>query len=295
MNIAHKKNFLVVLLFVMCLTCLANGQTVQVALDDVEQLKVLVSSREDVRKVLSNYNTTFDDDHYQSFSNDAVDIQVTYSSGTCSEDESDEYDYEDQWKVGKWVVTRVEMTIDVPTKLENIRVGLKGFSRNLRYPDTPNSMVIFNKSRGLAIKTDDGFVENIIFFPARTKTNLLCENTSRVRDFYSREKWFPKSRPYDYACILVNMPANVTDFLLSATEVEATNSKRISVTTVAMDPENDVLTYTYTISAGQISGVGARVVWDLTGVSPGTYSISVGVNDGVGIIGKTMSKSVVVK
>ena len=295
MKVAHKRSSLISLLFVMYLACSATGQTVQVALDDVKQIKVLVSSREDVRKILANYETTFDDDHYQRFSNNAVDVKVTYSSGTCSEEESDEYDYEDQWKVGKWVVTRVEMTIDVPIRPENIGIGLKGFTRNPRYTDSPDSLVIFDKSRGLAIKTDDGIVENIIFFPARTKANQLCDSKSAVRDFYSREKWFPNSRPYDYACVLINQPANVTELLLSSTEVEATTSKLIYVTTIATDPENDVLTYTYTISAGKITGVGAKVVWDLSGVSPGTYSISVGVNDGVGILGTTQTKTVVVK
>ena len=63
MKVAHKRSFLVALLFVLYLACSTTGQTVQVALDDVKQIKVLVSSREDVRKILVNYETNFEDDH----------------------------------------------------------------------------------------------------------------------------------------------------------------------------------------------------------------------------------------
>jgi len=38
-----------------------------------------------------------------------------------------------------------------------------------------------------------------------------------------------------------------------------------------LDPENDVLTFSYKVSGGRIIGTGQKVKWDLTGVSPGTY------------------------
>jgi hypothetical protein len=64
---------------------------------------------------------------------------------------------------------------------------------------------------------------------------------------------------------------------------------------MAVDPEGDVLTYDYNITAGQIIGTGAKVVWNLTGVKSGTYSITVGVDDGAGIVGRTITKSITVK
>ena len=66
----------------------------------------------------------------------------------------------------------------------------------------------------------------------------------------------------------------------------------VRVTTTAVDPENDVLTYNYTVSGGRIVGQGANVTWDLSGVRPGTYTITAGVDDGCGVCGKTETKTI---
>jgi hypothetical protein len=64
---------------------------------------------------------------------------------------------------------------------------------------------------------------------------------------------------------------------------------------VATDAENDVLTYSYTPSGGRIVGQGANVTWDLSGVRAGTYTITVGVDDGCGICGQTKTQTIEVK
>lgn len=105
-----------------------------------------------------------------------------------------------------------------------------------------------------------------------------------------------------YICIL--RPANVDKLILSHTEVvwELENSENrsgspaesplIQVTTIGSDPENDVLTYNYVVSAGKIAGAGPNVVWDLTGVNPGSYTITAGVNDGCGVCGMTQTRRI---
>ncbi len=67
-----------------------------------------------------------------------------------------------------------------------------------------------------------------------------------------------------------------------------------NVTTTAVDPEGDVLTYNYTVSGGRIVGQGANVSWDLTGAQPGTYTITAGVDDSCGVCGKTQTRTIVV-
>jgi hypothetical protein len=67
------------------------------------------------------------------------------------------------------------------------------------------------------------------------------------------------------------------------------------VTTTAVDPENDVLTYNYTVSGGRIVGTGASVSWDLSGVQPGSYTITAGVDDGCGICGKTETRTITIR
>lgn len=105
-----------------------------------------------------------------------------------------------------------------------------------------------------------------------------------------------------------NKPANVTALTLSTDEltlpcepgsppregVIVSPSMVIDVATTAEDVENDVLKYSYTVSGGRIIGVGANVKWDLSGVAPGTYTITAAVNDGCGICGKIETRTVTV-
>ena len=107
---------------------------------------------------------------------------------------------------------------------------------------------------------------------------------------------------------IVNKAPDVTDIELEKSELQIPPKKEneseneavkmrevtISVKTTAEDPEGDVLTYNYTISGGRIVGTGANISWSLYGVQPGTYTITAGVDDGCGICGKTLTKSVTV-
>jgi hypothetical protein len=58
----------------------------------------------------------------------------------------------------------------------------------------------------------------------------------------------------------------------------------VSLTTTASDPDGDTLLYSYTVTGGRITGEGANVSWDLSGMSAGTYTASVDVDDGCGCI-----------
>jgi hypothetical protein len=89
---------------------------------------------------------------------------------------------------------------------------------------------------------------------------------------------------------------SVTDLILDKDEIATLDTdSQISVKTIAVDPENDILTYVYTVTGGRIVGTGANVKWDLSGVRSGTYTITAGVDDGCGICGQTRSMTIVVK
>jgi hypothetical protein len=106
----------------------------------------------------------------------------------------------------------------------------------------------------------------------------------------------------------VNKFADVTNVTLSETQVTGrcgpgqrpapgatcSDDMSVNVTTDAVDPENDVLTYQYNVSGGRIVGQGANVSWDLTGAQPGTYTITAGVDDGCGVCGKTQTRTITV-
>jgi len=64
----------------------------------------------------------------------------------------------------------------------------------------------------------------------------------------------------------------------------ANASTSVNLTTTATDPDGDTLLYSYSTTGGRITGDGANVSWDLSGVGPGTYTASVDVDDGCGCI-----------
>ncbi|HXG85870.1 MAG TPA: hypothetical protein VNI84_17755 [Pyrinomonadaceae bacterium] len=107
---------------------------------------------------------------------------------------------------------------------------------------------------------------------------------------------------------IVNQFANVTNLELGETTVTTpcpvgqvraegavcSDDMTVTVRTTAVDPENDVLTYNYTVSGGRIVGQGANVDWDLTGAAPGTYTITAGVDDSCGVCGQTQTRTITV-
>jgi hypothetical protein len=107
---------------------------------------------------------------------------------------------------------------------------------------------------------------------------------------------------------IINQFANVESVSLSDTTItlgcqpgfrprEGTtcnDATSVSVSTVARDPENDVLTYNYTVSGGRIVGTGASVSWDVSGLQPGTYTITAGVDDGCGLCGQTKTETITI-
>jgi hypothetical protein len=105
-----------------------------------------------------------------------------------------------------------------------------------------------------------------------------------------------------------NLPANVNSVTLSDMTITlpcapgtrsrsggCNDSTTINIATSASDPENDVLTYNYTVSGGRIIGTGANVQWDVTGMAPGTYTVTTGVDDGCGVCGRTDTKTITVE
>ena len=58
--------------------------------------------------------------------------------------------------------------------------------------------------------------------------------------------------------------------------------ERTAIACNGSDPDNDPLTYSYTATGGQVTGTGANVQFDSTGLQPGTYTVKCTVNDGRG-------------
>lgn len=288
------RKFTILLFLTLVASSTALGQSLTNLLKQIGQIKPLESTRADAKRILREYETNDGAHHYQEFSNDKVTIEITYATGACSGDPDDE-DASEVWNVREWTVTGIEISPDEPTQPKDVGLDPSRFKKERRYPNDPDSSVFFDKVAGFAFKTTEDGIEKFIFFPSSANRSRLCRTSTATKGFYVRNGWFSEAKPYDYACVLINQPANVEEVKLSAIEIDAASTSALSVVTVARDPENDVLTYTYKVSAGRIIGQGWNVTWDLTDVAPGTYSITVGVDDGAGVVGRVVTKMVTLK
>lgn len=70
----------------------------------------------------------------------------------------------------------------------------------------------------------------------------------------------------------------------SLSKCPATTDEAVQLTAMASDPDGDALSFSYTVTAGMIRGTGSKVVWDLTGMGPGTAMVSLEVDDNRGCV-----------
>jgi outer membrane protein OmpA-like peptidoglycan-associated protein len=76
-----------------------------------------------------------------------------------------------------------------------------------------------------------------------------------------------------------NTPPTIT---CAANPATITVGQRASIAANASDADNDTLTYSYKATGGHVTGSGANVQFDSTGVAPGNYTITCHVSDGHG-------------
>ena len=273
------------------------AQSPLIEFDKAKEIKLLESTNEDVKRILADYEHDADEDEdaEQYFSTEKARITIIFSEDDCSDDSTD-------WNVPKLTATKITIIPEETIKSENF--DFSSFTKEIEDEDSPEYYTYHNEKAGIAFKVDDGEIQRIVFYPPKDKIGLLCSNESTM-EIISGEKRMVDKMLEVKGC--VNQYANVTELNLSASEIiigsdnQTKNRRRvgdktkISVATTAVDPENDVLTYNYTISDGKIIGAGENVVWDLSGVQPGTYTITAGADDGCGVCGVTVTKTVVVK
>src|SRR6266704_1029599 len=69
---------------------------------------------------------------------------------------------------------------------------------------------------------------------------------------------------------------------VNPTSLYAGSGDSVAVHVNASDPDNDPLTYSYSATGGRVEGNGADARWNSTGVSVGSYTVNVRVDDGKG-------------
>ena len=314
------KKFVIAVFCCLVLSLPAFAQNAFPEFDKIKQIRLLESTREDVRRIFGDLTNDFadlqdepdedeEDDQTDQFSRENIVIRVSYSLGTCSDDD------EEEWNVANGKVTEINVFIRNSDESPEYKIDLSKLERiNERERDAgeeeeeedPDDFIYLDKEKNVSYGLSDGKINTIKFMPAEKDFPALCSNET-VREFATNKEWLlakikdrffisDHSRPF----------ANVADLVLSKTEfttdcpaAKATETVadfdyakiEIATTGESADP-TDVLTYNYLVSAGKIVGSGANVVWDLSGVKPGTYTITAGVDNGCGVCGTTKTVTV---
>jgi hypothetical protein len=279
--------WLAFLTITVSITASAAAQSLSDDIAKAKNIKLLDATEAEVVRLLGNTSPFMYG--VKMFSLESSRIQVSYSSGKCTDTAS--YGVaSDDWNVDAGKAVIVEILPRENVKVDRLNLGAVQLRKDRLYPGRDDYHIYYNKRAGIAVTTygDDEYVESVMFFPSTSSDSLLCRDR-KIHAYYAKSEWKRDWQP-KIVCILRNQYANVNDLALFGS-----GERTFDVNTSATDPENDVLTYSYIVTAGRIIGQGPKVVWDLTGVKAGEYSITVGVDDGAGIVGKTVTKTVVIR
>ncbi len=295
------KKVIISVVFCLVLWIPAFAQNTFPELDKIKQIKLLESTREDVKRIFGEYD---EDSEGGEYSTDNMTIRIFYSSGDCSDDGGD-------WNVAEGRVTEIFVSIDVSIKPKDLKINLSKLERLKRDEDDNDDdadYLYYDKEKGISYRLSEDEISSIKFIPPEKNYPTLCNNEN-VRQFKSDKEWFRSKIREPWICYLPRPFANVVELNSSKNEIMANcptedvsptdsfdNYFKVQIGTKgeSSDP-TDVLTYNYTVSAGKIVGNGANVKWDLSGVKPGEYTITAGVDNGCGVCGTTKTLVVTVR
>ena len=279
--------------FVLLVSSYVQGQFNIPQINKLKEIRLLKSHRYEVQNLLSDFELqqTDEKDHVQRFTTDNYSIKVRYSFGNCIDD----YDI---WNVGEWIVTEISIEpIESPLPLKELGYDLSKLSKERQFVDQPNSYLYFSKKLGFAFDVNESKIWRISIFGPNNLNVKPCDNEV-AKMYLSNAKWFVDSKLDERYVSHGEAPAaSVTELTLSRSDFEYTSSSKLIdvVTTANVDEEVDVITFQYTVSGGKIIGNGPKVIWNLSSVQPGKYTITAGVDDGCGVCGRTITKTVVIK
>lgn len=294
---------LFLLLFIIFLNNFTFSQILP-ELEKVKEIKLLEHSREDVRKILVSYKFNKDKkaDFEDTFETENAEIEVSYSNGKCEFWEKVSYD----WKVAKWKVVEIMIIPKNKLGINEIGLNLSKFKKETYYFKHKEPIYYHQKDLGIIIKVIRDKIIKISLEPPKKDYMKRCDKKLAKRLLFTSSYFDPKDKNRN-TIFDPNEPPKVEKLVLSLEEIYAAcsinsenktcseNVKTISISTIAKDPENDNLTYAYQVSGGKIIGNGAKVLWNLSDVKPGIYTITVDVDDGGGFTEKTITKTVTVK
>lgn len=203
---------------------------------------MLTDGRGEVRKAFYDFNLSSSDVTSDTFSFGDTEVEVSYSSGTCDEDR------DEIWNVPVGKVVGIKIEDHHEWKRDDLKLDLSKLEKEQRYSGNESNFVFSDKKAGVAVEIDDDEVESVMLFPPVTSKAKACKNDF-ARDFINEKSWFGKVKLEDRGIISCSPPPSVAQLERGHSEISALTSKQIDVKAIAVDPENDILTYVYTVRA----------------------------------------------
>ncbi|HEX6124622.1 MAG TPA: hypothetical protein VFZ23_04550 [Pyrinomonadaceae bacterium] len=258
------------------------------AFDRLNEIKLLEHDRFDIVGILSDFKAgkLNEADRSQQFWKTALLLKVSYAAGNCStEDEI--------WNVSEWKTVSIEIDPRIPVSLKDLGLDLSGFKKERAYINRSDSYFYQSKKLGIALEVDRNEVERIWIFPKDTSGVPLCK-TKNAKTF-DRKGVFGDVQLEERRKELTEYAPLIPDLILSRLKIEPREVNRdILVKAVAKSLDHETLGYRYTVSAGRIIGDGPDVVWNLGGVKPGTYTITVEIETYCGLCSQTKTETILI-
>lgn len=286
------RNLILSVGLISVLTFAANAQTFAEDLEKIKQIRLLVDTQADVSTLLAPDTGFVWRNRYSRLNSH---LTVYFSEGQCS-NEREGIVSENDWEVPEGKAVMVMLTPKSEILLADLGINYSTFRRvKVAHPGPFGPDLTFvDKKKGIAISSSGEILNSVFLFPSAASNPLLCRQ-KEVQDYYASKRWVRRSKKLpaiNYKDILYNKPTTVVALDLDITDFSI--HRKIKVETTIINPENDPITYMYALSGGKIIGEGSKVVWDLSGVAPGTYSIIAGADDGDGTAGKYIKRTFVV-
>jgi hypothetical protein len=257
----------------------------QMADEDWQQIVVMKSKKQDVERILGEPRPGINSSDFMSFySAKNGGVTVFYSLGLCEPGERAGWNFE------KGIVTELDFFPYRFLPFKSLKIDRKKFKKAL-VGDT-DDVGYRNEADGIEYIVREGKVVMISYFPGTRFSQLECEAINKL----------PPLKENNDPSDVTDIHLNVSELTKRCAEDAGQNSCGDSSMLVAVQiyvnnlSDRDILSYVYGVSGGKIVGVGEKVTWDLSGVEPGTYKITVGVGKGPWVkSGKSMTKTVIVR
>ena len=140
----------------------ALGQYQDRALERARSVKMLTDDREAVRKLFHDFNLDSSDETSDEFSFGETQVEVTYSSGTCDEDEKEIWDV----AAGKVVKIKIE---DDEWKAVDLGLDLSKLTKEQVYRGVETRFIFNSKADGFAVEIDEEDVDYVQVFPPSSR------------------------------------------------------------------------------------------------------------------------------